>query len=454
MSSITWLRLFGSVADWWRDRGYGRAEAGYTQNPFIWSNAAEVDLGADEMFALFQDWHIDPGLPGTSLLNGILALHKRGPVLIYVPPGAGKTFYRRWAAQLIKEHEGCLALEVHTLADRIGDVVDERALAQCVHHHVCQQFGQPTDTSGSTIASILEQTEVVLERHAAGKKVFVFLDDVDQLFDDRQGAEQHNEAALAALAEFCRAAARRAGKEPALRIFVPSQLQEPLRMAIGRHWLQKMPEPRRIRWNAELCLALIEKRLAVCWRGNPTSGLAGGSETGLNHLNRLLDDVTTLTIRDWLAAKPSLSPRCVIEVFDRLVDFAHTRVAAESRINLDLWEEFLRQAGDDLPCEPEVNFPLRQQAAQPPAPSPPAALSAGPDVAQRQRLLQRLKGHFNLEELRDLTFELGIDQDDFPRHMGGFARELVLYCERHDRLSDLEAAIAEHVNQSRSSRRR
>ena len=57
--------------------------------------------------------------------------------------------------------------------------------------------------------------------------------------------------------------------------------------------------------------------------------------------------------------------------------------------------------------------------------------------AQMQRLLVR---HFNLSELKDLCFELSISYEELPNStISEFARELILYCERHS----LEGCLAE-----------
>jgi hypothetical protein len=46
--------------------------------------------------------------------------------------------------------------------------------------------------------------------------------------------------------------------------------------------------------------------------------------------------------------------------------------------------------------------------------------------------------YFNKEELEDLLFNLGIDQDELPNATKPeLAKEIILYCERHDRLERL-----------------
>jgi DNA-binding NtrC family response regulator len=53
----------------------------------------------------------------------------------------------------------------------------------------------------------------------------------------------------------------------------------------------------------------------------------------------------------------------------------------------------------------------------------------------------KLIAHFNEGELRDLCFRLNIDYDSLPaKSRQGKVRELILYCERHERLADLIAA--------------
>jgi uncharacterized protein len=63
-------------------------------------------------------------------------------------------------------------------------------------------------------------------------------------------------------------------------------------------------------------------------------------------------------------------------------------------------------------------------------------------MAQTERLsqlLQTLTDHFSDDELRTLCFKLGVDYEDLPgQSRAAKARELVAYCERHDRVVDLE----------------
>ena len=59
----------------------------------------------------------------------------------------------------------------------------------------------------------------------------------------------------------------------------------------------------------------------------------------------------------------------------------------------------------------------------------------------RPGLRDILVTHFSDGELRDLCFDLGIDYESLPGEgKSAKARELVAYCQRRDRLAELEAA--------------
>lgn len=64
-----------------------------------------------------------------------------------------------------------------------------------------------------------------------------------------------------------------------------------------------------------------------------------------------------------------------------------------------------------------------------------ALTGSGVDSAQlRQVLIEK----FNDQELRNLCFDLAVDYDDLPGSAkGDKARELILFCVRHDRLQEL-----------------
>jgi hypothetical protein len=59
-------------------------------------------------------------------------------------------------------------------------------------------------------------------------------------------------------------------------------------------------------------------------------------------------------------------------------------------------------------------------------------------LQNRIRLKELMVRYFNKEELEDLCFNLGIDKDDLPNATKPeLAKEIILYCERHDKLDRL-----------------
>jgi hypothetical protein len=56
---------------------------------------------------------------------------------------------------------------------------------------------------------------------------------------------------------------------------------------------------------------------------------------------------------------------------------------------------------------------------------------------QRAQLRKVLAGRFSKEELRTLCFDLGIPYENLPEGLDGLARELIIYCEKRDRLPEL-----------------
>ncbi len=59
-------------------------------------------------------------------------------------------------------------------------------------------------------------------------------------------------------------------------------------------------------------------------------------------------------------------------------------------------------------------------------------------LQNRIRLRQLIARYFSKHELESLLFDLGIDKDEFPEGVkSDMAQEIILYCERHGRMTDL-----------------
>ena len=93
---------------------------------------------------------------------------------------------------------------------------------------------------------------------------------------------------------------------------------------------------------------------------------------------------------------------------------------------------------------PVVAFVAQEAAASAPVGADSAALVSTaftpPAVALQRRnaLLETLNTHFSMEELKTLSFRLNIDYDQLDAGTKEqFARELILYCERHGLVAEL-----------------
>jgi calcineurin-like phosphoesterase family protein len=353
------------LVQWWKGRGY-------KSNPFEYSNAADVN---EPIFSeICQMWHIDPnsrtdpnGLGPTPTLDKVKSKETSQLVLIYAPAGGGKTFYRRWAAQQIKEevqqdekngHLDC-TLEITNLAEHIPDPGNVTAfdLAVCIYQNVCEKFSaQKPPLVGTNVLHILKQCDQIIAGFVVARttrRVYVFIEDVDQLFDERLSEAAQNTQALRALVDFCQIAAGRGGGEPlALRIFVPEQLRKSIQKDFGRRGHQRIDECT-ISWNVEHCQAIIERRLDSCWSFGPN--------TGVIHIERLLTSDASDEFRKWLQGQKSISPRCSIQIVGRLVDFAYSQgVTKEDRITVETWKKFAELEETSIPCGPDAAYSLLQ----------------------------------------------------------------------------------------------
>ena len=79
----------------------------------------------------------------------------------------------------------------------------------------------------------------------------------------------------------------------------------------------------------------------------------------------------------------------------------------------------------------------------------PPIIKASPNLIQRvtpQKLRQFIFLYFNESELRDLYFDLDVDYDSLPgQGKRDKARELVAFCNRHNKLEDLIALCQERT---------
>jgi hypothetical protein len=280
-------------------------------------------------------------------------------VLIYASGGGGKTFYRRWAARQIEEYESLQgALEISNLGEHIdiSEGLTARDLAQCVYEQISQKFlGQVPEPAGHHVARIFAQCDEVLRYSPpdtqGSVRLHAYIDDVGQLFDEQLSSAERNVLALKAIVGFCKAAAQRSGGEPlALRMFIPIQLKEHVQRGLGNRLRSRITEATMF-WRTEHCQAIIERRLDSYWMG--------GSNTGIVHLSRLLAQDALDEFLRWLHRQESMSPRCVIRVFDELGKYAYGQGMNTELIEAKLWNRFLSENPTDVLCVPDSPYPLR-----------------------------------------------------------------------------------------------
>ncbi len=342
---------------WWKERGY-------TRNPFKWSNAADVD--DQELFQLLPLWHVDPGtdaeskgLGPTPTLDGVKSPDTSKPVLIYAPDGGGKTFYRRWAAQQMgEEKQG--TIQIRDIGGHLRDPKNVTAwdLAVCVYDQVCERLLNAKDPDPPEhVEQILIRCNEVIAESTSNlpwlKRMYIFIDDLGQLLDERPSMARRNTQTLEAIAEFCGVAAQRGGGEPlALRVFIPIQLKKQLQKYLNR--VRPQLREYTILWSVDHCEAIIEKRLDSCWQAGP--------ESSLNHISRLLAPDAFDELHRWLGRQRDIPPRCVINVLNQLGSYAYSHnLPADDLINAQLWNEFVKSREVELYAS-EVVYPLSRSA--------------------------------------------------------------------------------------------
>jgi hypothetical protein len=340
--------------EWWIARGY-------RLNPFACSNAA--DVGEDRFPELFQEWYIDPnadadlaGFGPTPTLD-VVSSEEIGLVLIYAPTGGGKTFYRRLAAHQVNESRSAeCTLEISNIAAQVPDPDNVTALdlALCVHGQVSRFSPQSTSSPSPDphVARIFRQCDDMIKRLALGsqkpKRLYVFIDDINQLFDERPSRAEQNTRALQALLDFCTVAAARGGGEPlALRLFIPEQLREPIQEGLGEPRRTRIEE-RTISWSVEHCRNVVESRLESFWEG----------EEGAQ-LSRLLTPDAFQEFLDWLRGQEGeVSPRCIARAFDGLAWYAYGQGVTTGQIGVELWNAFVNLTESKSRCAQDVPYPL------------------------------------------------------------------------------------------------
>jgi 3',5'-cyclic AMP phosphodiesterase CpdA len=374
----------GVFGNWWIQRGY-------KTNPFLFDNVA--DLHDNQLFDYFQWWYVDPNLPadrnglgGTPTLEEVKSTLTSNTILVYASSGGGKTFYRRWAARQIEEDINGDSLELTNLAAQLPNPEHVTALdlALALHKGICQRYAihnsaESTEHILHVLRDCDEKLKALPSSLIASKRVFIFIDDLDQLFEEDNGAK--NLHTLQAIGELCRALASQSGVSFALRLFLPLEMKESLQLLLGSKSRQRIQEVT-IRWDLDHCESVLEARLDSCWKMGPNT-------LGSRHLERLLSQDALTELRRKLQGK-LLTPGCVIRVLRDLAYYAYRDdVAPSQSINSVVVVKFMKD-NDQILCV-RTQYPL---ARSNPAISKPKLLSSIDHI--RSRMHSTVVGLSNL----------------------------------------------------------
>lgn len=342
-----------ALNEWWKKRGY-------LSDPFIFDNAEDVK--GEKILEVFQWWYVDPEMPANNrglgvphFLNKVKSITTNDPVLLYIPKGGGKTFYRKWASAQIEAYESnCLSVEIADLVDGTIDPEQIKTIdiAKHVYKKICEKLKltgskELTNYSRTIFSQLNDDLKKYIVSHNEVKSIFVFLDGVDQLFDEHNADQNYH--SFQALAEMCKVFADLNDKVFALRLFMPLELEKQFREALGNKYaLQVRHYP--IYWDLNHCESILEARLDTYWENGPNSLLGG-------HLERLLSQDAITELRRGLQGV-HVSPRCVIRLFKELGDYAYIHgVSVDQLINSKIMIDFMKNNANLL-CS-VINYPLK-----------------------------------------------------------------------------------------------
>lgn len=341
-----------ALSKWWNDRGY-------TGDPFLFDDAN--DLRGEEAFLdIFQSWYVDPNLPanrngfgGTPTIDEIMSTETNNLVLIYAPSGGGKTFCRLWATKQAEDSQKGNIVEISNLVGKLPDPEHTSALdlTLCICQTICEKFKIEEPLSQvDHVQHVLTECDTKLKNLSSSQgisaRVFVFIDDADQLFNEYDG--EKNISALKAISYLCRAVASQSDISLALRLFFPLELKEPLQDLLGVRTRQRIREVT-LRWGADHCESVLEARLDSYWHNGPHT-YSG------RHLERLLHQDALTELRRQLGGD-YLSPRGVIRLLWDLCNFAFLHdISVDRTINSGLMVDFMNSRISEI-CPP-VQYPL------------------------------------------------------------------------------------------------
>ena len=328
----------------WQNRGF-------TKNPFRFLRAGEVDEQLS--FGLFARWHVCPDPYGT-VFNAITAINSQ-PMLIYGGSGSGKTFYCRLGSQHVLD-SGNQAIIITNLVGQFGDLgqITELSLAKCVNEGINRYLNISIHTDSNNPSRVLSDCNEAIRKKMPGKKVYVFIDDVDQLFTSGDQSVLTNQQHLDAFVKFLLVLAQRAGNGDSLvfRIFIPDALKEPINKKVQSIMPEYAPkiEQYSLQWELSRCWDVVDQRLADAYDDRSRRRPAV-------LLNRLLttDSMDRMRVY-WEKNSLQVTPGCVLNTLARLTKYAFEHGAGIEPIKLEICDSFFEHLEKNPLCPLDFSY--------------------------------------------------------------------------------------------------
>lgn len=238
------------------------------------------------------------------------------------------------------------------LIHEFNDITD-LSFANCVRENLERRFKINIHTNSGNSAKIINDSNEFIRELMPGKKIFVFIDDVDQLFTSDKHFALKNRSTLDAFVRFLGILARRSGGgDPlAFRIFIPDALKPSIRskMQIGMPEHLSKVEQYSIQWSLPRCWDVVNQRLAE----------ASDSRNRKNPI--LLDRLLTVDALDrmrvyWEKNSIRITPGCVLKSLAELTKYAFEHGVGTEPIKLEICDNFFEGVENNQLCAPDFSY--------------------------------------------------------------------------------------------------
>jgi hypothetical protein len=333
---------FTEYAMWWKDRDY-------STNPF------SDDIEKDRFIDIYVDPYFNkPGKDGN--FHFLEALENKGSkqqVVIFASKGCGKTFCSILLEEQLRNFEhGTHTLRIHNLVDLVPEFerITEKEIANVVYKQLYKYFHGTdiTDICGS-LGRIMEHIQELcaskIDQKLKNRRVIIFLDDIDNLFEEGLEYINQNRLRLNAILNFCKIAARRDEDICTYRFFMPKQLQPYIQSTLKNviHRVRQVE----LNWSYQSCNEVIERRVNELF-------ISGVSP---DRLLKLFSDETINAIELWQKQQDEVSPGGTIGLYNNFTYFASKNYMGTGPLPLEVWEQFLKVMDTEAIMPKNIHIP-------------------------------------------------------------------------------------------------